>query len=54
MSLTDTITAIQKKLGRDLDGKPGPETWGDLNPACAKQLGLKPPFLVKNCVWNWV
>lgn len=26
----------------------------DLNPAAAKQLGLNPPFLEKNCVWNWV
>jgi peptidoglycan hydrolase-like protein with peptidoglycan-binding domain len=25
----------------------------DLNPACAKELGLKPPFLVK-CTWSWV
>lgn len=25
----------------------------DLNPACAKKLGLKPPFLVK-CTWSWV
>lgn len=25
----------------------------DLNPACAKQLGLTPPFLIKNCVWSW-
>jgi hypothetical protein len=24
-----------------------------LNPACAKQLDLTPPFLVP-CVWNWV
>lgn len=26
----------------------------DLNPAAAKQLGLNPPFLVKNCYWDWV
>lgn len=25
----------------------------DLNPAAAKVLGLKPPFM-KNCSWNWV
>ena len=25
----------------------------DLNPAAAKQLGLNPPFLVKNCIWSW-
>lgn len=27
----------------------------DLNPACAKELGLNPPFLIKkkDCVWNW-
>jgi hypothetical protein len=25
----------------------------DLNPAAAKQLGLNPPFLEKNCIWNW-
>ena len=25
----------------------------DLNPAAARQLGLHPPFLVKNCVWSW-
>jgi hypothetical protein len=24
----------------------------DLNPACAKQLGLKPPFVVP-CTWRW-
>ncbi len=25
----------------------------DLNPAAAQQLGLNPPFLVKNCIWSW-
>ena len=25
----------------------------DLNPACAKQLALTPPFLRNDCVWNW-
>ena len=25
----------------------------DLDPAAAKQLGLNPPFLVKNCIWSW-
>lgn len=26
----------------------------DLNPACAKALGLKPPFLVSGVKWRWV
>lgn len=25
----------------------------DLNPAAARQLGLNPPFLIKDCIWSW-
>jgi peptidoglycan L-alanyl-D-glutamate endopeptidase CwlK len=39
MSLTDTITAIQKKLGLDADGQPGPDTWGAIHLAI---VGKKP------------
>src|SRR4051812_38956625 len=39
MSLIDTISAIQKKLGLDADGKPGPETWGAIHAAV---VGKKP------------
>src|SRR5688500_15766437 len=31
MSMIDTIRAVQKKLGADPDGKPGPETWGAIH-----------------------
>lgn len=39
MSLTDTIRAVQKKLGVDPDGTPGPETWAAIHLAV---LGKKP------------
>ena len=39
MSLTDTISAIQKKLGADPDGRPGPETWSAIHLAV---VGKKP------------
>src|SRR5947207_8535261 len=39
MNLTDTIRAIQKKLGLDVDGKPGPETWAAIHLAV---VGKKP------------
>jgi peptidoglycan L-alanyl-D-glutamate endopeptidase CwlK len=39
MSLTDTISAVQKKLGADADGKPGPETWAAIHLAV---VGKKP------------
>lgn len=39
MNLTDTIRAIQKKLGAFVDGKPGPETWGAIHLAV---VGKKP------------
>src|SRR5947207_494804 len=39
MNLTDTIRAIQKKLGLDVDGKPGPETWAAIHLAV---VGRKP------------
>jgi peptidoglycan LD-endopeptidase CwlK len=39
MTLTDTIRAIQKKLGADADGKPGPETWAAIHLAV---VGKKP------------
>ena len=31
MSLTDTIRSIQKKLGAEADGKPGPQTWAAIH-----------------------
>src|ERR1700731_5294283 len=31
MNLTDTIRAIQQKLGAPVDGKPGPETWAAIH-----------------------
>lgn len=39
MNLTDTIRAIQKKLGADVDGKPGPQTWAAIHFAI---VGKKP------------
>jgi peptidoglycan L-alanyl-D-glutamate endopeptidase CwlK len=39
MSLTDTISAIQKKLGAAADGKAGPETWAAIHLAV---VGRKP------------
>jgi peptidoglycan L-alanyl-D-glutamate endopeptidase CwlK len=39
MNLTDTISAIQEKLGLDVDGKPGPETWAAIHLAV---VGKKP------------
>ena len=39
MNLTDTIRAIQEKLGATVDGKPGPETWGAIHLAV---VGNKP------------
>jgi len=39
MNLTDTIRSIQKKLGADVDGNPGPETWAAIHFAI---VGKKP------------
>ncbi|MEY2521253.1 MAG: peptidoglycan LD-endopeptidase CwlK [Verrucomicrobiota bacterium] len=39
MSLTDTIRAVQKKLGTTPDGQPGPETWAAIHLAV---VGKKP------------
>ena len=49
-----TVTINGKTIQATVEDRLGVAGRIDLNPACAKQLGLKPPFLVKDCVWNWV
>ena len=49
-----TVTINGKTIQATVEDRLGVAGRIDLNPACAKQLGLTPPFLVKNCVWNWV
>lgn len=49
-----TVTISGKTIQATVEDRLGVPGRIDLNPACAKQLGLTPPFLVKNCVWNWV
>lgn len=51
-------------LGRSVEGILGdtmPASWNvtngaciDLNPAFAKALGVKPPFMLKNVEWRWL
>jgi hypothetical protein len=48
-----TVTANGKTIQATVEDRLGVAGRIDLNPAAAKQLGLNPPFLVKNCVWNW-
>lgn len=48
-----TVTIGGKTIQATVEDRLGVAGRIDLNPACAKQLGLRPPFLVKNCVWNW-
>lgn len=48
-----TVTIGGKTIQATVEDRLGVAGRIDLNPACAKQLGLNPPFLVKNCVWNW-
>ena len=49
-----SVTINGKTIQASVEDRLGVPGRIDLNPACAKQLGLTPPFLVKNCVWNWV
>jgi len=49
-----TVTINGKTIQASVEDRLGVPGRIDLNPACAKELGLTPPFLVKNCVWNWV
>jgi hypothetical protein len=49
-----TVTIKGKTIRATVEDRLGVAGRIDLNPAAAKQLGLTPPFLVKNCVWNWV
>jgi hypothetical protein len=49
-----TVTINGKTIQASVEDRLGVAGRIDLNPAAAKQLGLTPPFLIKNCVWNWV
>jgi hypothetical protein len=49
-----SVTINGKTIQASVEDRLGVPGRIDLNPACAKQLGLNPPFLIKNCVWNWV
>jgi hypothetical protein len=49
-----TVTINGKTIQASVEDRLGVAGRIDLNPAAAKQLGLTPPFLVKNCTWNWV
>jgi len=49
-----TVTINGKTIQASVEDRLGVAGRIDLNPAAAKQLGLNPPFLVKNCTWNWV
>jgi peptidoglycan L-alanyl-D-glutamate endopeptidase CwlK len=48
MQITEMITAIQKKLKVQVDGKPGPETWGAIYAALIKPSikGLPPQLAI--------
>lgn len=44
MQITQMIEAIQKSLAIEVDGKPGPETWGAIYSALVKpKIGGQPP-----------
>ena len=47
-----TVTVNGKTINATVEDRIGVLDRIDLNPACAKLLGLTPPFLVP-CVWNW-
>jgi hypothetical protein len=47
------VTINGKTIQASVEDRLGVAGRIDLNPACAKQLGLNPPFLVRNCVWSW-
>jgi hypothetical protein len=46
------VTVNDKTIDATVEDRIGVKDRIDLNPAAAKALGLKPPFLVP-CVWNW-
>ena len=48
-----TVTIGGKTIQASVEDRLGVAGRIDLNPAAAKGLGLTPPFLIKNCVWNW-
>jgi hypothetical protein len=49
-----SVTISGKTIQASVEDRLGVPGRIDLNPACAKQLSLTPPFLIKNCLWNWV
>ena len=50
-----TVTVNGKTVQATVEDRLGVAGRIDLNPAAAKkELGLNPPFLEKNCIWNWV
>ena len=49
-----SVTINGKTIQASVEDRLGVPGRIDLNPAAAKQLGLTPPFLEKNCTWNWV
>jgi hypothetical protein len=50
------VTIRGKSVEASVEDRLGVAGRIDLNPACAKELGLTPPFLIprKDCVWHWV
>jgi chaperone required for assembly of F1-ATPase len=46
------VTVGRKSVIASVEDRLGVKGRIDLNPAAAKALGLKPPFLVK-CTWSW-
>jgi hypothetical protein len=46
------VTVGGKTIRASVEDRLGVAGRIDLNPACAKLLGLNPPFLVK-CIWSW-
>lgn len=49
-----TVTINGRTIQATVEDRLGVAGRIDLNPAAARQLGLTPPFLVRNCFWNWV
>ncbi len=47
-----TVTVNAKTVEATVEDRIGVKGRIDLNPAAAKKLGLRPPFLVP-CTWNW-
>jgi hypothetical protein len=50
---TVTVTIGGRTIHAAVEDRLGVAGRIDLNPAAAAQLGLTPPFLVRNCIWNW-